>query len=177
MVRSSVKCLPTPCYGVLMDKGCTQPISSDPTINLSTMVLFLITSFFRCEESPQLGVSHALHSGFQINHMSKGSRNTHTRDKFKATHAHKLREEHKRQHNGITAQTLVRISNYQCSSVVAVSRCRRMFKGCLVLCSMRLVVPFIALSDLESVEAPFGSPWLPFCPQAHRTVRCAPDTA
>jgi hypothetical protein len=45
-----------------MDEGCTQPLSSDPLINLSTTVVFLISSFSRCEESPQFGVSHALHN-------------------------------------------------------------------------------------------------------------------
>jgi ABC-type nickel/cobalt efflux system permease component RcnA len=45
VVRSSVKCLPTPRCGIPMNEGCTQPLSSDPMINLSTMVLFLISSF------------------------------------------------------------------------------------------------------------------------------------
>jgi hypothetical protein len=35
-----------------MDEGCTQPLSSDPMINLNTMIFFLI-SFPVCEESPQ----------------------------------------------------------------------------------------------------------------------------
>jgi hypothetical protein len=34
VVRSSLKCLPTPCCGVLMHKGCTQTLSSDPKIKL-----------------------------------------------------------------------------------------------------------------------------------------------
>jgi hypothetical protein len=57
VVRSSIKCLPSPCC----DEGCTQPLSSDPLINLSTTILFLISTFSCCEESPQFGVSHALH--------------------------------------------------------------------------------------------------------------------
>jgi hypothetical protein len=32
--------------GVPMDKVCTQPLSSDPMINLSTIVLFLYLKFF-----------------------------------------------------------------------------------------------------------------------------------
>jgi hypothetical protein len=39
-----------------MDEGCTQPLSSDPMINLNTTVFFLI-SFPVCEESPQVGAS------------------------------------------------------------------------------------------------------------------------
>jgi hypothetical protein len=37
-------CLPTRC-GVPMDEGCTQPLSSDPMINLNTTVFFLIVFF------------------------------------------------------------------------------------------------------------------------------------
>jgi hypothetical protein len=37
VVRPSNTCL-LPCCGVPMDKGCTQPLSSDPMINLNTMV-------------------------------------------------------------------------------------------------------------------------------------------
>jgi hypothetical protein len=55
-----VEYLPAPRCGVPTDEGCTQPLSSDPKINLNTMVLF-ISIISRCEESPQFGVSHALH--------------------------------------------------------------------------------------------------------------------
>ena len=34
-----------PCCGVPMDEGCTQPLSSDPMINLNTMAFFLIVFF------------------------------------------------------------------------------------------------------------------------------------
>jgi hypothetical protein len=34
-----------PRCGVPMDEGCTQPLSSDPTINLNTIVFFLIVVF------------------------------------------------------------------------------------------------------------------------------------
>jgi hypothetical protein len=40
VVRSSNTCLLPRC-GVPMDEGCTQPLSSDPTIHLNTMVFFL----------------------------------------------------------------------------------------------------------------------------------------
>jgi hypothetical protein len=59
------------------------------------------------------------------------------------------------------------------------SRCCRMFNRCLVLCSMRLGVPFIALRGLGAVGAPFGRLWLPSvrgCTRlsgAHRTVNNA----
>jgi hypothetical protein len=55
VVRPSNTCLLPRC-GVPMDKGCTQPLSSDPMINLNTTV-FSLEYFPVCEESPQLGVS------------------------------------------------------------------------------------------------------------------------
>jgi hypothetical protein len=55
MVRPSNTCLLPRC-GVPMDEGCTQPLSSDPMINLNTTV-FPLVYFPVCEESPQLGVS------------------------------------------------------------------------------------------------------------------------
>jgi hypothetical protein len=45
VVQLSVKGLPTPRHGVPLDEGCTQPLSSDPKINLNTMVLFLISVY------------------------------------------------------------------------------------------------------------------------------------
>jgi hypothetical protein len=44
VVRPSNTCLLPRC-GVPMDKGCTQPLSSDPMIHLNTTVLFLILVF------------------------------------------------------------------------------------------------------------------------------------
>jgi hypothetical protein len=44
VVRPSNTCLLPRC-GVLMDEGCTQPLSSDPMINLNTMTFFLIVFF------------------------------------------------------------------------------------------------------------------------------------
>ncbi len=40
-----VQYLPTPCCGVPTDEGCTQPLSSDPMINLNTTTFFLIVFF------------------------------------------------------------------------------------------------------------------------------------
>jgi hypothetical protein len=41
VVRPSSTCL-LPCCGIPMDEGCTQPLSSDPMINLNTTTFFLI---------------------------------------------------------------------------------------------------------------------------------------
>jgi hypothetical protein len=43
VVRSSLKCLSTPCCGVPTDKGCSQPLSSDPKIELECHSLPYIT--------------------------------------------------------------------------------------------------------------------------------------
>jgi hypothetical protein len=44
VVRPSNTCLLT-CCGVPMDEGCTQPLSSDPMINLNTTVFFFRVLF------------------------------------------------------------------------------------------------------------------------------------
>ena len=46
VVRPSNTCLLPRC-GVPMDEGCTQPLSSDPMINLNTMVFFFTLIFSR----------------------------------------------------------------------------------------------------------------------------------
>jgi hypothetical protein len=55
VVRPSNTCLLPRC-GVPMDEGCTQPLSSDPMINLNTTI-FSLEYFPVCEESLQLGFS------------------------------------------------------------------------------------------------------------------------
>jgi hypothetical protein len=57
--RGSAKyktCLLPRC-GVPTDEGCTQPLSSDPMINLNTTLFFFLILSPVCEESPQLGAS------------------------------------------------------------------------------------------------------------------------
>jgi hypothetical protein len=59
LFRGSAKyntCLPPRC-GVPMDEGCTQPLSTDPMINLNTTTFLCLSLFPVCEESPQVGVS------------------------------------------------------------------------------------------------------------------------
>jgi hypothetical protein len=40
-----------------MDEGCTQPLSSDPMINLNTTMFLSLSTLPVCEESPQVGAS------------------------------------------------------------------------------------------------------------------------
>jgi hypothetical protein len=82
VVRPSNTCLLPRC-GVPMDEGCTQPLSSDPMINLNTTAFFL-NLLPVCEESPQVGASRP----YKIDHKERTrvrlGRPTHTRLKYAA---------------------------------------------------------------------------------------------
>jgi hypothetical protein len=56
VVRPSNTCLLPRC-GVPVDEGCTQPLSSDPMINLNTTMFLSLSTLPVCEESPQVGAS------------------------------------------------------------------------------------------------------------------------
>jgi hypothetical protein len=76
VVRPSNTCLLPRC-GVPMDEGCTQPLSSDPMINLNTTAIFLSLSPV-CEESPQLGASRPYNDDHKRNtEVREGESNTH----------------------------------------------------------------------------------------------------
>jgi hypothetical protein len=77
VVRPSNTCLLPRC-GVPMDEGCTQPLSSDPMINLNTTAFFLSLSPV-CEESPQLGASHPYNDDHKRSTEVREGRATHTR--------------------------------------------------------------------------------------------------
>jgi hypothetical protein len=138
VVWSSIEYLPTPRCGVQMDEGCTQTLSSDPKINLNTTVLSFISIISRCEESPQFGVSHALHNWCRMNTRVRGS--IHTQElKSQQQHAHKSRNEHTK----TTQQSLSskKRSNLYLNEAMAwlwslgIVRCSM---GAWGLCSMRL---------------------------------------
>jgi hypothetical protein len=82
VVRPSNTCLLPRC-GVPMDEGCTQPLSSDPMIDLNTTVFsFRVSSHLR-------GIStiwslSPLQYRSQRKHESKVGRATHTRLKYTA---------------------------------------------------------------------------------------------
>jgi hypothetical protein len=93
VVRPSNSCL-LPCCGVPMDEGCTQPLSSDPMIDLNTTVFYLLSTLPVCEESPQVGASLPYNIDHKRKHKSKDGRATHARPKSSAhTHTHKPRLE------------------------------------------------------------------------------------
>jgi hypothetical protein len=77
VVRPSNTCLLPRC-GVPMDEGCTQPLSSDPMINLNTTTFFLSLSSV-CDESPQLGASRPYNDDHKRSTKVREGRTTHTR--------------------------------------------------------------------------------------------------
>jgi hypothetical protein len=83
VVRPSNTCLLPHC-GIPMDEGCTQPLSSDPTISLNTMV-FSFRVLFPFARNLHNLESLALTIEITKKARSKVGRATHTRLKF-ATH-------------------------------------------------------------------------------------------
>jgi hypothetical protein len=76
-----------PCCGVPMDEGCTQPLSSDPMINLNTTTFFLIVFFPFARNLHNLG-SLALTIEITKKARSKvGKSNTH-KTQIRSTHTH-----------------------------------------------------------------------------------------
>jgi hypothetical protein len=104
-----VEHLPTSTCGVPMDKGCTQPLSSDPMIHLNTTVFFLISYVPFVRNLHKLEPLTLTILITMKKHKSKGGIETHTRARVAAmTHTHKSRREHtkttQRVHNSISAQ-------------------------------------------------------------------------
>jgi hypothetical protein len=84
--RGSAKyntCLP-PCCGVPMDEGCTQPLSSDPKINLNTMA-FLPYIFSRLRGISTSWSLSPLQDSSQRKHKSKVGKQ-HTQIRSTRTH-------------------------------------------------------------------------------------------
>jgi hypothetical protein len=80
-----------------MDEGCTQPLSSDPMINLNTTVFFLRFSPV-CKESPQLEPL-ALTMMITKEAQKQGRGEQHTQDSNpQHNHTHKSRLELEVQH-------------------------------------------------------------------------------
>jgi hypothetical protein len=104
-----VEYLSIPCCGVPMDEGCTQPLSSDPKINLDTTVLFL---------SQQYPVVRNLHSLESLTPYAndlkwtqeQGGLETHIRTRVASTTHTQVKKEHTKQHSGVTAQRSAQIS-------------------------------------------------------------------
>jgi hypothetical protein len=76
-----------------MDEGCTQPLLSDPMIDLNTTVFYLLSILPVCEESPQVGASSPYNTDHkESTRVRMGEQ--HTQDSNpQHTHAHRPRLE------------------------------------------------------------------------------------
>jgi hypothetical protein len=134
-----------------MDEGCTQPLSSDPMINLNTMVFSFQSILPVCEESLQVGASRPYSDDHKRSTEVREGKATHTRLNPQHTHAHKPRLEFETQHRELTTQMELRSLTQSIKCLEAESGSLRMLSEFLVLCFMRLGVPFIALRQLGAV--------------------------
>jgi hypothetical protein len=160
VVRPSNTCLLPRC-GVPIDEGCTQPLSSDPTINLNTMVFSFLCLSPVCEESPQLGASRPYNDDHKRCTEVREGRATHTRLKSQHNHAHKSQLELKTQRTEFTTQMELKSLSRRIECAKLESRSFRMYLECLGVSSMRLGVPFIAPRQLGAVGGQQGRPKLP----------------
>jgi hypothetical protein len=186
VVRPSNTCLLPRC-GVPMDEGCTQPLSSDPMINLNITVFpfFVFLPFAR-----NLHNLESLALTMMITKDVQGEQ--HTQDSNpRHNHAHKSQLELKTQHTKFTTQMELKSLSQRIKCAKLESWSLRMFLVSLGDSSMRLGVPFIAPRQLGAVEDQQGrsdADLLPFLAQmtitppgqlvhrtlsgAHRIVRC-----
>jgi hypothetical protein len=144
-----------------MDEGCTQPLWSDPMINLNTMVFSFYSSLHVCEESPQVGASRP----YNVDHtrsieVREGKQ--HTQDSNRSKHTHESQDMSTRSWRREFATRMVLKSlTLWTDCVIAESGSLRMLSECLVSCSMRLGVPFIAPRQLGAVGDQLGRQLLP----------------
>jgi hypothetical protein len=136
-----------------MDEGCTQPLSSDPMINLNTTVFFLLISFPVCEESPQVGVSRPYNKDQSESPRVRVGSNTHKSTEIR-THTAKTWAQMNR--NKFTTRTELKSLTKSIKCEETECGRLRMLKVCLGDSSMRLGVPFIAPRQLGAVGGNFG---------------------
>jgi hypothetical protein len=127
MVRPSNTCLLPRC-GVPMDEGCTQPLSSDPMINLNTTI-FLPYIFSRLWGISTSWSLSPLQQRSQWNHKSKVGE--------QHTHAHKPRLELKMKHKEFTTRTELKSVTQSIKSAETECGRLRMLSECLGGSSMR----------------------------------------
>jgi hypothetical protein len=144
-----------------LDEGCTQPLSSDPMINLNTTVFSLLSILPVCEDSPQVGASRP----YNIDHKESTRvrmGEQHTQDpNLQHTYAHKPRLELETQHREFATQTELKSLTQSIKCMETESGSLRMLREGLVLCSMHQGVPFIAPRQLGAVGDQFGRQFLP----------------
>jgi hypothetical protein len=86
----------------------------------------------------------------------------HTQEReLQQQHAYKTRTSTRNSTTELQLKEVLESLSQWTKCVFAKSRRCRMFNVCLVLCSMRLGVPFIAPRELGAIGAPFGRLWFP----------------
>jgi hypothetical protein len=171
VVRPSNTCLLPRC-GVPMDEGCTQPLSSNPMINLTTTVFLSLSTLPVCEESPQVGASRP----YNIDHKESTRvrlGEQHTQDlNPQQNHAHKPRLELKTQHREFATQTELKSLTQRIKCVETESGSLRMFLEILVVLLHAPRGPFYSPKAARSRWRSIWKAILAFCRVVHRTVRC-----
>jgi hypothetical protein len=144
MVRPSI----TLAYFMLwlpMDEGCTQPLSSDPMINLNTMVFFLSYTFSRLRGISTTWSLSPLQLMITKKHRSKGGESNTNKTQSKSTITHtKPQLELTTQLEEFSTQMGLKSLPQRIECARMESWCLGMIKECLGASSMRLGVPFIA---------------------------------
>ena len=161
MIRSSVICLPTTRCRVPMDEGCIQPLSSDPKIELEYNGSSLYLTISRlCGISISWSLSRLtqvitikteVREGVEYTHMSRTQQQ----------HTHKCKEQSQQQSDRVMTEKSAQISLKHFEGVVAKFQSCSVLLECLVYCSMRLGVPFIAPRHLGAIGDQIGRQFLP----------------
>jgi hypothetical protein len=113
-----------------MDEGCTQPLSSDPMINLNTTAFFLIV-FFPFARNLHKLEPLALTILITKRHRVRLGRAIHTRLKSQLNHAHKSRLELETQHTEFATQMELKSLTQRIKCVELESWSLRMLSECL----------------------------------------------
>jgi hypothetical protein len=144
-----------------MDEGCTQPLSSDPMINLNTTV-FSLRVFFPFARNLHNLESLALTIEItKKSHSKVGESNT-RKTQIRSTTTHTSENvSTQTQREEFTTRIVLKSQERWSDCVKAESRCLRMFLVSLIYSSMRLGVPFIAPRQLGVVGGQLGRPNLP----------------
>jgi hypothetical protein len=146
-----VEHLPIPRCGVPTDEGCTQPLSSDPNINLNTTVLFISSI------STLWSLSH-LTQKILNEHKSKEGIATHTKARVAALTRTQDKNKHTKAAQRSYSEKCLNLYHSESNARMQSLGILGCVKRCLVYYSMRLGIPFIASRHLGAVGAPFGRP-------------------
>jgi hypothetical protein len=140
-----VRPMPTPrCGDLLRSRIALNPSQVIQWSTLSTIVFFLCSLFSFARNLHKLEpLALTIFDHTRSTRVREGKQ--HTQDSIRSKHTHKPRREHKTRRREFTTQMVLKSLIQQSECVAVESRCLRMIRECLVSCSMRLGVPFIAL--------------------------------